>query len=211
MEVAVEYDDPLDPFGMGYVDEGPVGLPLAPSAPTPNSALEHYSEERSGANSDIEQPEGAGNTGGLGDEAAQNIADAAIESATLAPTSAWPMYVSPSNRAADHAELVMRRVNELPSEIKGFYVSVSEKKKIRRLHCAGACWRLPGRDYKDFVALGEDPPDPAEFDVKCRDCWRHVPKAEMKKEAAGAANKDDGATSDDSSSESSSSASGSSA
>ena len=59
----------------------------------------------------------------MGDEAAQGIADAAIGSASSAVTSAWPLFVSPTDRAADHAQLFMRRVDELPADVREFYLA----------------------------------------------------------------------------------------
>ena len=66
----------------------------------------------------------------------------------------------------------MKHMDKLPDMISGFYISISEKKQIRRLHCAGACWRIPGRDYMQYAALGDEVPDETSYDVKCRDCWR---------------------------------------
>ena len=62
----------------------------------------------------------------------------------------------PSMRAREHAELAMRHSARRPAAITGYYVSITGKKKTRRLHYAGACGRLPGVHYQEFEELGLD-------------------------------------------------------
>ena len=49
------------------------------------------------------------------------------------------------------------------AEMGCFVISVSEKRKIRRLHRVGSCWMRPGVDYRNFEILGMDPPRAAQY------------------------------------------------
>ena len=56
--------------------------------------------------------------------------------------------------------------------MKGYVISFSRKRKLRRLHYLGRCHRRPGQDYREWTYLGEEPPNPERYDVKCLQCWR---------------------------------------
>ena len=60
---------------------------------------------------------------------------------------------------------------------KGYVVSFSRKRKLRRLHWLGKCHRFPGLDYKNWAYLGEAPPDASLYDAKCLQCWREKSSA----------------------------------
>ena len=59
--------------------------------------------------------------------------------------------------------------------VKGFVVSVSGKRKVRRLHCVGRCDRIPGVDILDYVLCGEEQPLDTSYDDYCQQCWRAGP------------------------------------
>ncbi len=60
----------------------------------------------------------------------------------------------------------------LPSDAKGYVVSISKKTGYRRLHALGRCYRVPGIDYGQFELLGEDPPPERLYDGYCAQCWK---------------------------------------
>ncbi len=60
----------------------------------------------------------------------------------------------------------------LPSDAKGYVVSISKKTGYRRLHALGRCYRVPGVDYAQFELLGEDPPAERLYDGYCAQCWK---------------------------------------
>ncbi len=60
----------------------------------------------------------------------------------------------------------------LPSDAKGYVVSISKKTGYRRLHALGRCYRVPGIDYRQFEQLGEDPPPERLYDGYCAQCWK---------------------------------------
>ena len=63
----------------------------------------------------------------------------------------------------------MKKVEDYP-EIGDFVISLTGKRKLRRLHRVGCCWRTPGVDYEDYVVI--PPPLRAEhYDVACKGCW----------------------------------------
>ena len=57
-------------------------------------------------------------------------------------------------------------------ELGAFVVSISSKRRVRRLHQVGSCWMTPGVDYKDFQVLGQGAPSAEQFDQFCKLCWR---------------------------------------
>ena len=54
---------------------------------------------------------------------------------------------------------------------EGYVVSISGKKKLRRLHFRGACHRIPGSDYLDFEDYGHKQPKETHYDDYCHQCW----------------------------------------
>ena len=65
-----------------------------------------------------------------------------------------------------------------------YLISISEKQRIRRPHRVGSCWMLPGRDYRTFEVIGENPPWADQFHAACRLCWKDgsAPMAESESE-----------------------------
>ena len=55
---------------------------------------------------------------------------------------------------------------------KGYVICITNKTSTRRLHRAGACWRVPGIHYRKYEILGEEMPPPSEYNAICSDCWR---------------------------------------
>ncbi len=91
----------------------------------------------------------------------------------------------------------------LPSDAKGYVVSISKKTGYRRLHALGRCYRVPGVDYAQFELLGEEPPAERLYDGYCAQCWKAgsaVPLKPPSELAGGALADESPASVDDSSS-----------
>ncbi len=58
--------------------------------------------------------------------------------------------------------------DEAPSS--GYTISIG-KRGIRRLHLIGACYRVPGVDYVDYIAMGDVCPPASDYHAYCRSCW----------------------------------------
>ena len=43
--------------------------------------------------------------------------------------------------------------------------------RFRRLHYAGACWRLPGVHFLNWEDLGSEEPDLSRIDARCSQCF----------------------------------------
>jgi len=52
-----------------------------------------------------------------------------------------------------------------------YVVSLRRNSKHRTLHLVGACYRRPGVDYQDWLALGDSKPPASEYTSVCRQCW----------------------------------------
>ena len=50
-------------------------------------------------------------------------------------------------------------------------ISITQKKRLRRLHRIGGCWLKPGVDYLEYEILENEVPVPGTFDLPCRLCW----------------------------------------
>ena len=82
----------------------------------------------------------------------------------------WPPSSGSSEDEAAHADGEKPRPCE---ELLGkFVILISDKQGIRRLHRVGSCWMLPGRDYRTFEVIREDPPRADQFHAACRLCWK---------------------------------------
>ena len=57
-------------------------------------------------------------------------------------------------------------------EPKGYVICITNKTSTRRLHLLGACWRIPGISYRQFELMGEEMPDPQQYNAICGDCWK---------------------------------------
>jgi hypothetical protein len=86
-------------------------------------------------------------------------AEAASSSTDLPATTSRPTDATPPNDA--HQE---------PPH--GYIISISAKKRVRRLHLMGACHRIPGLDYVDYEVAGDQCPSSDKYDDYCRHCWR---------------------------------------
>ena len=60
----------------------------------------------------------------------------------------------------------------LPSDAKGYVVSISARVGLRRLHKLHACHRVPGIDYHKWEPMRDKCPSPDSYDSICKDCWR---------------------------------------
>ena len=58
-----------------------------------------------------------------------------------------------------------------------YFLSFTRKRKHVCLHITGACWRRPGREIKEFQYLDEVVG--AQFDSKCKDCWRNAETVDL--------------------------------
>ena len=58
-----------------------------------------------------------------------------------------------------------------PTILQRYFISVTGSAQKRRLHLGGACWRLPGKDYADFIECGEDLPESSAFHAVCKQCF----------------------------------------
>ena len=63
-------------------------------------------------------------------------------------------------------------ISELPTS--GYVITFTFKKRLRRLHYIGRCYRRPGVDYYDYEAHGETLPPPDRYDKTCLQCWPPV-------------------------------------
>ena len=50
-----------------------------------------------------------------------------------------------------------------------YLCSVSQHGRFRRLHYAGACFRLPGIHFLHWEDLGSEEPDLSKIDARCSD------------------------------------------
>lgn len=50
---------------------------------------------------------------------------------------------------------------------QGFIISLSEGVRLRRLHFAGGCWRIPGEHCRRYDDRGQEAPQPHEFTHMC--------------------------------------------
>ncbi len=79
----------------------------------------------------------------------------------------------------------------------GYFVSVSSKRGIRRLHTTGGCGRRPGQEVLHFELLGEETPSPDRYDDFCRQCWRgsEAPRPRAGDEDASVSTEDESSSS----------------
>ena len=80
-----------------------------------------------------------------------------------------PGEISSETETVEHRNKV-EATEVSPKE--GYVVSISGKKKLRRLHFRGSCHRIPGIDYLDFEDFGRHLPAESQYDDYCRQCWR---------------------------------------
>ena len=52
-------------------------------------------------------------------------------------------------------------------------IAIRQRTKIRTLHQFGSCFRVPGRDYMDFIVHGPEVPDPSLFTFSRGDCFKN--------------------------------------
>ena len=50
---------------------------------------------------------------------------------------------------------------------KGYVVSISGKRKVRRLHYVGLCHRVPGLDFPDYECYDDEQPRDTLYDDYC--------------------------------------------
>ena len=78
-----------------------------------------------------------------------------------------------------------------------FVMSVVGRSKRRTLHRVGSCYRRPGRDYKDYVVIGDQRPELKLGERLCGSCFSSRDKAASE---AAASEEEDQVVSDESSS-----------
>lgn len=52
-----------------------------------------------------------------------------------------------------------------------YLVSIQARTKFRRLHKIGECWRRPGVDFLLFEVLGQELPQPSQYNAVCHHCF----------------------------------------
>ncbi len=55
--------------------------------------------------------------------------------------------------------------------VTGYVCSVLGKRRVRRLHYVGLCYRRPGWDYAEYERHGDTVPPASAYDLVCRQCW----------------------------------------
>ncbi len=55
--------------------------------------------------------------------------------------------------------------------VTGYVCSILGKRRVRRLHYVGLCYRRPGWDYAEYERHGDVVPAATEYDLVCRQCW----------------------------------------
>ena len=63
-----------------------------------------------------------------------------------------------------------------------FWVASTGRRRIRRLHCVGACLRVPGVDVKAENVTRHFADEVLEYDAVCKDCWPGLSKKNAKEE-----------------------------
>ncbi len=88
---------------------------------------------------------------------------------TTTDTVTGPIMGGSSTDPPPEVDWTATESHEVP---EGYIISVSSKKRIRRLHLMGACHRLPGIDYTNYIVAGDKCPGSDQYDDYCRHCWR---------------------------------------
>ncbi len=78
----------------------------------------------------------------------------------------------PSGSSTDPPPEADWTATDLQKVPEGYIVSISSKKRIRRLHLMGACHMMPGIDYTNYIVIGDQCPSNDQYDDYCRHCWR---------------------------------------
>ena len=76
--------------------------------------------------------------------------------------------------AADPAEVQAALANLEPASRpppQGFIVSITRGGKMRRLHFAGGCSRIPGEHYREWLDMGQNLPAPHLYTTRCLNCF----------------------------------------
>ena len=79
------------------------------------------------------------------------------------------------NEAGVHA---VERSKFITTPVKGYVISISGKRRVRRLHFVGMCHRIPGLDFLDFECHDDQLPVDNLYDDYCHQCWRTGPPAQ---------------------------------
>ena len=53
-----------------------------------------------------------------------------------------------------------------------FIIAVRQRTKVKTLHQFTSCFRIPGKDYIDYVVHGPEVPDATLYHNACGDCFR---------------------------------------
>ncbi len=93
----------------------------------------------------------------------------------------WPQVAEELGQAHVHkdvpptsepAEAIGDDAEFRPRWADGYVISVSDNRRIRRLHKLGLCYRVPGTHYTRFEECGTELPPPESYNQYCKDCWR---------------------------------------
>ena len=61
------------------------------------------------------------------------------------------------------------------ASVRGYVISISGKRRVRRLQFVGLCHRLPGLDFLDYECHDDELPAGGLYDDYCHQCWRTGP------------------------------------
>ena len=67
------------------------------------------------------------------------------------------------------------RTAEISSPMKGYVISISGKRRVRRLHYVVRCHSIPGLDYLEYECHEEEQPQDTLHNDYCHPCWRTGP------------------------------------
>ncbi len=120
---------------------------------------------------------------------------------TTADSATGPIMGGSSNDPIPAPELdwTTAEPHEVP---EGYIISISAKKRLRRLHLMGACHRLPGIDYTNYIVVGDKCPGSDQYDDYCRHCWRGDAQPKDEEMASGGSQYSVGSATESSSTES---------
>ncbi len=117
------------------------------------------------------------------------------EVAEAAPTPEPGGIEEPGPEVAPEEDVVVPRWSD------GYVISISNGRRVRRLHRLGLCYRQPGVHYFRYEEHGTTLPNPDQYNDYCKDCW----KKSAPTDGVGAADHSDSGEDTSSSSSSSSS------
>ena len=73
---------------------------------------------------------------------------------------------------AEEPEEERPQPRRLTADAQGYFISISARVGLRKLHKLHRCHRVPGIDYLDWEEMGLTCPAADAYDSICKDCWR---------------------------------------